>query len=91
MVDQASSNTIVGNYIGTDPDGTSAVANTNGGVQIVGGPEAANLNSGSFNVISGNGNTGLLIDGASNSQFSTTSSAPPRRASSRSVTRDPVC
>ena len=45
VVDQASSNTIVGNYIGTDADGTSAVANTNGGVQIVGGPGAANGNT----------------------------------------------
>jgi len=63
----ASANAISGNYIGTDPAGTSARAN-NTGVEIgdeadtntVGGATAAH-----GNVISGNASSGVSIEGAS--------------------------
>lgn len=55
------SNVVMGNYIGTNPDGTSVAGNRTG-VSIVDG--AANV-VGPDNVISGNHNDGVWIEGSS--------------------------
>ncbi len=60
---------IKGNYIGTDPSGTSAVGNGRYGIQLysattgvtIGGAEA-----GAGNVIAGNGDAGIYISGIKN-------------------------
>ena len=54
------SNTVSGNYIGTDASGTAALANAQNGVYIHMGAE--NNTVGPRNVISGNGTYGVLID-----------------------------
>ena len=62
-------NTIIGNYIGTDATGTAAIGNVADGVwigegaqhNVVGGPTAAERN-----LISGNGNNGVVIDRSMN-------------------------
>jgi hypothetical protein len=54
------SNTVSGNYIGTDATGTAALANAQNGVYIHMG--AANNIVGPGNVISGNGSYGVLIN-----------------------------
>lgn len=59
-------NTVLGNYIGTDAGGSSAVANAAGGIgmffnsagHVIGGPDAL-----ARNVISGNGNAGIWLSG----------------------------
>jgi hypothetical protein len=59
-------NTILGNYIGTDASGSSAVANALGGIglfynsagQVIGG-----TNTAARNVISGNGSAGIWLSG----------------------------
>lgn len=62
-----SGNVVQGNYFGTDATGTSAVPNGFAGLNIQGG---ASLNlvggttAGARNVISGNGNYGLVIEGS---------------------------
>ena len=65
-LDGSSNSTILGNYIGTDASGTLALPNTNGvylldnaNSNIIGGATA-----GSGNVISGNTNAGVTVDGA---------------------------
>ncbi|HYZ19482.1 MAG TPA: CSLREA domain-containing protein, partial [Gaiellaceae bacterium] len=71
FIEDADTNTVAGNYIGTDADGNVAVPNGAGGVQIRGGSATANSNTIRGNVISGNGAFGVLIqatvaDAASN-------------------------
>jgi hypothetical protein len=58
------SNVITGNYIGTDASGTVALGNSDG-VQLVNGPAATVIEA---NVISGNGFSGVLLQGAGTSQ-----------------------
>jgi CSLREA domain-containing protein len=61
-----SSATIVGNYIGTNAAGTSAVANGGSGVQILGSPNVTvgGPTLGHRNVISGNGQSGVYVQGS---------------------------
>src|SRR5262249_5428933 len=58
----ASTNVVDFNDIGTDVYGANAVANGTAGIDITGGTSPANGNAGSFNVISGNGGPGLVIE-----------------------------
>ena len=63
----AASNSIVqGNYIGTDITGTTALPNSNAGVQLANTQNAmiGGAAAGAGNVISGNGNQGVLLTGA---------------------------
>ncbi len=65
----SSGNTVAGNYIGTDVTGTVAIANYNG-VRVVGssntiGGNAAAPGTPPGNVISGNGNDGIFLNGCS--------------------------
>ena len=59
-------NTILGNYIGLNAAGTAALPNAYAGVGIYGGAAAntvGGFSAGARNVISGNGNDGVLITG----------------------------
>ena len=59
-------NVVLGNLIGTDKSGTASLANVNG-VQIVFGATGntiGGVGSGAMNLLSGNSNNGLEIDGA---------------------------
>ena len=62
---EASNNTVVGNFIGTNASGTAAIGNTFIGVNVLGGSN--NVIGGSSvaarNVISGNGADGVRIEG----------------------------
>ncbi len=65
LTNAASGNTIAGNYIGTNVAGTSAMPNSFG-IQIFDGSDANVIGgalAGERNVISGNGNYGLYLDG----------------------------
>ena len=69
----ADDNKIYGNYIGTNYDGTFAIANERHGVVIyngVQGTEIGGTGTGQGNVISGNTSSGVIIDG--NGQATTT-------------------
>jgi hypothetical protein len=58
-----SENQVLGNYIGTNADGTASVAN-NVGIEVVGiGNMIGGTVSGASNLISGNKGDGVLIDG----------------------------
>ena len=60
------SNTIAGNYLGTDVTGTQpGFGNGNNGIFVISSPgnQIGGLSGDDRNVISGNGNNGLLIDG----------------------------
>ncbi len=60
-------NMIQGNLIGTDAAGTAAVANTDRGIQLESGADRTVIggSSAAANVISGNGNDGIIVsDGA---------------------------
>ncbi|MCI0682029.1 MAG: LamG domain-containing protein, partial [Gemmataceae bacterium] len=61
-------NTVAGNYIGTDITGTRSRPNPSGGIQIIGGANniIGGTAAGAANVISGNGQSGLLITDAVN-------------------------
>ena len=62
----ADNNKIYGNYIGTNHDGTAAIANARHGVVIydgVQGTEVGGTGTGQGNIISGNTSRGVLIDG----------------------------
>ena len=62
-------NLVQGNFIGTDVNGTAALANANHGVIVqlgASGNTIGGTGAGARNVISGNGNDGVLISGASN-------------------------
>ncbi|HFC11518.1 MAG TPA: right-handed parallel beta-helix repeat-containing protein, partial [Anaerolineae bacterium] len=56
--------TIIGNYIGLAPDGTTIVANTGSGILVINSNDVAigGLADGEGNFISGNGNHGINID-----------------------------
>jgi len=57
---------IIGNYIGTDVNGTAAVPNRTGGILITGqtvSTEIGGLINGRRNVISGNGGVGIELNG----------------------------
>ncbi|MFN2373284.1 MAG: T9SS type A sorting domain-containing protein [Cyclonatronaceae bacterium] len=58
-------NNIHGNYIGTDSNGATAIANEAEGVLIVGAPNTriGTDDAGSGNVIAGNGGIGVLVNG----------------------------
>src|SRR4029078_3270348 len=58
------SNTVFGNYIGTDKNGVGSVAN-NDGVQIdrVSGDQIGSTGPGGGNVISGNNRHGVVVSG----------------------------
>jgi titin len=59
-------NTVAGNYIGTDVTGTKAVPNTMAGVYVEGCSNViGGVTAGSGNVISGNGQQGILLSGTS--------------------------
>ena len=62
----ASTNTILGNYIGLAPSGTTALGNGQSGVELLGavkGNFVGNTRAGARNVISGNGHDGVTIGG----------------------------
>ena len=60
-------NSILGNFIGTDATGRSALSNRYSGVLVVGASRTAVGTAGGRNLISGNGQSGVaLIEGASN-------------------------
>lgn len=56
-------NFIQGNYIGTDPSGTSAIANAGGGINIISASNTiiGGKITGARNVVSGNGQRGIWI------------------------------
>lgn len=63
-IQQASNTTVQGNYIGTNPSGTAALANTGSGVSISGAATnntIGGMTTGARNVISGNGSNGVGI------------------------------
>ena len=64
--DSAKGNRIQGNLVGTDKDGSLAVANGGAGVFLNGAPENAvgGTEAGQGNVISGNGGSGVKINGS---------------------------
>lgn len=62
-----SANTVSGNFIGTDSSGTFSVSNGYAGISIFNGASAnviGGTKPGAGNVLSGNGNQGLTIDGS---------------------------
>ena len=62
-------NSVLGNYIGTNPAGTAAVPNAGDGVEIWNGPTGSVVGGtapGAGNVISGNANRNVLIIAANN-------------------------
>jgi titin len=68
----ASGDLIAGNYIGTDPSGTTQAANGGEGVAIQGGASGdtvGDTTTAAHNVISGNGGDGVYIDGNSSANL----------------------
>jgi parallel beta-helix repeat protein len=66
-IDSSTGNVVQGNYIGTNASGTSALANTGYGIQMIGassGNTIGGTTAGHRNVISGNAGTGVYLDGA---------------------------
>jgi CSLREA domain-containing protein len=66
---EAHHNRVIGNYIGTNADGTAAVPNVSDGIQIQGDAHdntIGGLTSGERNVISGNLVSGVAIDDGAN-------------------------
>jgi hypothetical protein len=60
-----SGNLVLGNYIGTNVSGTSALGNSVNGIEVDGGASTlGGTTAASANVISGNGNDGILLDGS---------------------------
>ena len=62
-------NVVIGNYIGTDKDGDTAIGNQDDGVFITNGAQNNTVGgtaAGARNVIFGNGFNGVVIDGADN-------------------------
>lgn len=63
-------NVVSGNYIGTFPGGNTALPNIQNGIRIYNGAQYNTIGGatvGQRNLISGNGNAGILIDGAGTS------------------------
>lgn len=58
-----SGSSVIGNYIGTDPTGASALGNSNGGVRVSSASDntIGGLTTAERNVISGNGGTGVVV------------------------------
>ena len=63
----ATGNVVLGNYIGTNPAGTTDLGNNQDGVQINGAPTSTvgGNSAGARNVISGNNSDGVSVSGAS--------------------------
>jgi hypothetical protein len=62
-------NVVIGNYVGTDVNGTAELGNESAGVRLGHGPErniVGGATSGERNIISGNGRGGVEIGGAHN-------------------------
>ncbi len=67
----ADNNTILGNYIGTDKNGTSALGNGNAGVYIAGGANnnvIGGTSAAARNIISANNHSGVMITGSTQNQ-----------------------
>lgn len=66
----ATGSVVQGNYIGTNAAGTAAIGNALRGVEVLAnsGNTIGGTAAGAGNVISGNGNIGLQLDSASNTQ-----------------------
>lgn len=61
----ATGNAVQGNYVGTDFQGVAAVSNSLGGVYILSpGNTVGGATAGAGNLISGNGQDGVILDGA---------------------------
>jgi titin len=63
----ADANRVIGNYIGTNESGLGGVGNTYNGIKIFGGPtntEIGGDTAAGGNLISGNGNSGVRVDGS---------------------------
>ncbi len=66
-IENSADNTIIGNVIGLDVVGTAALGNRLNGIMLMGGSSRGNTiggNAASRNIISGNGQNGILILGA---------------------------
>ena len=66
-INGGSANVVQGNYIGTDVTGAVSLGNANNGITIVSSPNnlIGGVVAGAGNVISGNGNYGIEVDGPS--------------------------
>jgi CSLREA domain-containing protein len=68
----ATSNTVVGNYIGVNYNSTQPISNTFAGIQLSGsasGNTIGGASSADLNIISGNGANGILLDDADNNRI----------------------
>ena len=66
-IDNSYSNLVAGNFIGSDLNGTSAIANSGGGVSLSNGATGNTIGGvapGLGNIISGNGTAGVILTGA---------------------------
>jgi parallel beta-helix repeat protein len=67
----ADNNTILGNYIGTDKNGTSALGNGNAGIYIANGADnnvIGGTTAAARNIISANNHSGVMITGSQQNQ-----------------------
>jgi hypothetical protein len=66
--DGASGNLVAGNYIGTDVTGSNRLGNNGGGIVLDDAPQntIGGNSSGAGNLISGNGNNGVLVSSSNN-------------------------
>jgi|GEM_PF-715997 len=67
LLETSTDNTIEGNYIGTDAAGTVEIANANNGIYLISNSDNNTIGgsaAGAGNLISGNANTGVSIDGS---------------------------
>jgi hypothetical protein len=68
LIDGTSANVVQGNYVGTDITGMVAIANSVGGIQIIGASNntVGGTTAAAANIISGNGQNGVYIVNANN-------------------------
>jgi hypothetical protein len=68
LADGASGNLVTGNYIGTDVTGSNRLSNNGGGVVLDDAPQntIGGSSAGAGNLISGNGNNGVLVSSSIN-------------------------